>query len=270
MTYKLLDSGEGEKLEQFGSMILIRPCKTAVWSKQHAALWEQVDAQYIPGRGWTIGAEETEWTVEIGKIGLNLRLQSNGQVGLFPEHIDYLQPCLAKLTETSRVLNLFAYTGYATAACVAQGAHVTHVDLSKTCLSWAKRNIEHNGFSAQLLRLLSEDAVKFSSKEVERGTRYDLIIADPPNFSRISKSKQWNIDDILSHLIKSLSALLSPQGTLIVTSHRPEYCNGVLHNLLLEALPKSYTTEHHPLFVPHAHDQRLLPAGFFAKSEPLV
>jgi 23S rRNA (cytosine1962-C5)-methyltransferase len=265
MSYQLLDSGEGERLEQFGTLTITRPCRTAVWKKRYPTLWKEADATFHPERRWrTKNGTPSEWDVTINNVAITLRLQENGQVGLFPEHVSYLEQYLSELTPQSKVLNLFAYTGFATAACASRSAVVTHVDISKSCISWARHNLETSRISSEKVRYIQDDAIKFSEKELARGNTYDLIIADPPSFSRISKNKQWDVDDIIRGLISTLTSLLASGGRIILTSHRAELCDSVLFNLLLEQVSQAHECSRSALTLLHAHDDRVLPAGYFA------
>lgn len=111
-----------------------------------------------------------------------------------------------------KVLNLFAYTGGATLAAAAAGAHVTHVDASKGMVQWAKENAEASGLSQAPVRWLVDDCTKFVEREIRRGNKYDAIIMDPPSYGRGPKGEIWKIEDAVYQLIKLSSGLLTDES----------------------------------------------------------
>ena len=273
--YSLLDSGEGEKLERFGEVTLARPSSLAIWRKRkEPRTWAQAHAFYRPSEGWRFKHKPFDsWIFPAGPVRLELRLQKNGQVGVFPDHALYLQDLLSQARRLSRpeggrlrVLNLFAYTGMASALLAVQGAQVCHVDLSKQALSWAARNIELNlGESAPAARLICEDALQFVHRELRRKNCYDIVLADPPSFGRISKSKSWKFEEIAAGLISScLQLIRGPHGAFFLTCHHSALGSEVLGNLLSDAAPKDASVSCSSLFLKEQDTERRLPAGHLA------
>lgn len=275
--YSLLDSGEGEKLEQFGSKLLIRPSTLCVWKKrQPHTLWQGADACFEHKKGWKYLKPRFEsWDIEVCGVRLKLRLQDNGQIGFFPEHTGYLaelKTCITEVQKTTdnkpRVLNLFAYTGLATIKCLQAGAHVTHVDLSKRALDWAQQNVELNSVDAQSLRFIREDAISFIRKEVKRDKQYDLIIADPPSFSRITDKETWDLDAVLPELLQLLTNLLAKnKSSLFFTCHAADWGSTLVENLLSDIYQPQVDLkiESRALSVSEQKTPRRLAAGFLTK-----
>ena len=116
------------------------------------------------------------------------------------------------IDEPVKVLNLFAYTGGATLAAAAAGAHVTHVDASKGMVQWAKENADASGLTEAHIRWLVDDCMKFVEREIRRGNKYDAIIMDPPSYGRGPKGEIWKIEDAVYQLIKLSSELLSDKS----------------------------------------------------------
>ena len=211
--------------------------------------------------------------MKLASFRMRLRLQSNGQVGVFPEHQNYLGPLLGVLEELSagrqgpiRVLNLFAYTGMASLLCRGAGAEVCHVDLSKRSIEWVRQNLECNGLSDGV-RLIREDAAKFLQREVRRESKYDVIIADPPSFSRVSKAKHWTIEDVLPGLISSCRGCLeSEKGLFVLTSHST-FPLEVYYNLVTDIFTDhDFTTIGRSLSLREQGVQRALPSGYLVAS----
>lgn len=271
--YALLDSGQGEKLERFGDKVLARPSSLAIWKKRRESrVWDSAHARFLPSSGWKFrGHPFNAWILGLGEIQLELRLQNNGQVGIFPDHATYLEDLLAQVRRLRksgelRVLNLFAYTGMATAILASRGAAVCHVDLSKQALSWAARNVELNqGAATPAVRLICEDALEFVRRELRRKSSYDIVIADPPSFGRITKRKSWKFEDIAQSLIDSCLGLLRPaQGAFFLTCHHSALGPEVLANLLSDAAPKGAEISARSLFIAEKDTPRQLPAGHLA------
>lgn len=240
--YSLLDSGLGEKLEQYGDKIIRRPSSLALWNKtQPETIWVNADAHYDPNSGWHFKTERFEhWLITIGAFQLKLLLQDNGQVGIFPEHLSYFMQLKEQIERIKmyqsipRVLNLFAYTGMATLWCALLGTDVTHIELSKKVLSWANDNLKINRHISSSIRFIPEDAIIFIEREAKRGNHYDIIIADPPSFSRVSKSQSWNLEQVVSQLIKNSLSILAPHGSIFFSSHHHVLNPYSLENLFLD------------------------------------
>jgi len=274
--YALIDCGLGEKLERFGTRTLVRPGSACIWKKHLGPKsWQNADAIFDPKRGWHLPRERFEsWQINFSGCTLELRLQTNGQVGLFPEHGLYLKEIEKTINSLKaadpgqpiRMLNLCAYTGLATVFCAKQGVQVTHVDLSKKALAWANRNIQLNRVPPSKIRLICDESIKFLQRELGRKNHYEIILMDPPSFSRTSKSDYWKLEDILPQAVKDLQALSNPKaGLLVITCHHPAIGSETLANLLSDIRPgRDYHIKHQSLFLKEEDSERLLPAGSLA------
>lgn len=272
LDYDLIDSGDGEKLERFGSKLLIRPCSTAVWQKQALNLWKKADACFLHNSGWQFFKQEFEkWNINLGDdLKLALHLQRNGQIGMFPEHFNYVSSLALAIDELKKqyhevnVLNLFAYTGMASLVCQRLGVKVTHIDKAKAVLSWAKENLELNHIDAGV-RLIPEDVLRFLEREKKRNHVYQLIIADPPNFSRISSNENWDLDRVIIDLVKAISGVLSSMGYLFISSHQSFGFAETVNNLLydLKRLKDKKLTIM-PLNLQEKTSKRFIPAGIIS------
>lgn len=236
--YELLDSGAGEKLERFGSKIIRRPSSLCLWQRHKPELWETVHAQYDPDNGWRCPQGEfSNWLISQNDIKLKLQLQRNGQIGFFPEHLTTLH-CLDELLDRTkctrpRILNLFAFTGLASIHGVRRGGTVCHVDISKQALDWANQNFDLNQLDRTKIRVISDDALTFVSREVKRQHEYDIIIADPPSFSRVAKGKSWDLDQVAVDFIGNCLKLLPASGgALFFSSHHPALVPEVVSNII--------------------------------------
>ncbi len=223
--YELLDTTDGERLERWGHCLLIRPDPQILWStgKRHP-LWNKADARYhrskTGGGSWEPYRPLPEvWEIgynspQANLTGLRFRLKPMGfkHTGLFPEQAVNWDAMAAMIREAGRpirVLNLFGYTGGATLACAAAGAHVTHVDASKGMVAWGKENVTASGLGDRPMRWLVDDCGKFVQREQRRGNTYDAILMDPPSYGRGPGGEVWKLEDQIYNLVKECVSLLS-------------------------------------------------------------
>lgn len=202
--YALLDSGAGQKLEQYGPYRIVRPEGQAIWQKALPAKdWERADAIFTgdtdeEGIGrWRFPKTplgET-WPMKHDGIDYLGRFTSFRHVGVFPEqasHWDHMAGLIAAAKRPVKVLNLFGYTGLASLVAARAGAEVTHVDASKKAIGWARENQEMAGLGGKPIRWIVDDAVKFAEREERRGSRYDIILFDPPAYGRAPRARSGN------------------------------------------------------------------------------
>lgn len=235
-TYALLDSGDGARIEQWGEYLVQRPASLAIWSRRFSGVITP-HAQYLPPGRWNIsGVLPSQWPTVIDGVTLLVRCQSNGQVGVFPEHATYLNQIRRVASRPgARVLNLFAYTGLASLVAAKAGAEVTHLDLSKSAIQWARENAVENGITT--IRFITEDALSFLEREIKRGNRYDLVIADPPSFSRPSAKSQWQLLEVIGRLVEAALQVVTQGGDICLTTHSYELSNVIVQNLVVDKAP---------------------------------
>lgn len=275
--YELLDSGEGMKLERFGKYILARPDPEALWTKNLSEdFWSKADALFT--RHGSSGSWKTKkdfpknWNIEFGGLVLELRPTSFKHVGLFPEQLSHWTWLSEKLTSNTknqppRVLNLFAYTGGATLAAAKMGAEVTHVDSSKVAIDWARKNAELSGLSDSPIRWMEDDVLKFLRREVKRGSKYDVVIMDPPAFGHGSGKMLWKIEKDFYELFSLIEQVLSPKPiAVIVNGYTAGYSPITLENNTKKLIQTfGGQTESGELAISEKDSDRLLPAGVFAR-----
>ncbi|MDD6637881.1 MAG: class I SAM-dependent methyltransferase [Lachnospiraceae bacterium] len=223
--YEVIDCSKGEKLERWDRYILVRPDPQVIWdTPKKEKGWKRMNGHYhrsAKGGGeWEFFDLPQEWTIHytlpIGKdLTFHLKPFSFKHTGLFPEQAanwDWFSQLIKAETDQGReikVLNLFAYTGGATLAAAAAGAHVTHVDASKGMVTWAKENAISSGLGDAPIRWLVDDCVKFVEREIRRGNHYDAIIMDPPSYGRGPKGEIWKIEESVYPLIQLCQQILT-------------------------------------------------------------
>jgi len=124
-----------------------------------------------------------------------------------------------------RFLNLFAYTGTATVYAAAGGAAATTtVDMSRTYLEWAQRNLARNELRGDTHRFVQADCLKWLAEAAGHHARYDLVFLDPPTFSN-STRMQGVLDVVRDHpgLIDGCARLLANAGTIIFSTNAQRF-----------------------------------------------
>lgn len=216
--YELLDASDGERLERWGDYLLIRPDPQILWKtpKTHPG-WQQAHAHYhrsnTGGGHWErLKSLPDSWKIRYGELVFQLKPMGFKHTGLFPEQAVNWEDMAAQIRAAGRpirVLNLFGYTGGATVACVAAGAHVTHVDAARGMVTWGRENAAVSGLADRPMRWLVDDCVKFVQRELRRGNRYDAIVMDPPSYGRGPNGEVWKLEEQLYGLLEQCARLLS-------------------------------------------------------------
>lgn len=229
--YELIDASGGEKLERWGKYILRRPDSQALGNKQE---WEIPDAEYIQisrNKGhWKYNKSLPEnWVIEYplscGILKLAVEPLDNKHTGVFPEQAvnwEFIANTIGSAPDKNRpirILNLFAYTGATSAACLMAGAdELVHVDASKAMNERAKNNLIHSGVRDENIRFITEDVNKFVDREIRRGRKYEGIIMDPPAYGRGPRGELWKIEDAIYEMIRKCEKLLSDNPLFFIVN----------------------------------------------------
>lgn len=271
MSYSLIDSGNLQKLEKFGSYFIIRPCMQAIWRpKLSEDFWKKADFIFVRDtkNKWINKTNRpTSWIIEIENIKLSLKLTDFGHIGFFPEHIflcDKLKAFIKSQSKQLNILNLFAYSGLATLFALKNNAKVCHVDSSKPTINWAKENVNLNNFFNPEVRWIQEDVMKFLKREVNRNSKYDGIILDPPSFGRGAKNEVFKIENDIFSLLEMCKKLLSSNFSFIIFScHTPGFTKTVIKNFLTDVFQDDKFLEIDELLI-NSEKGYSMPSGFYA------
>ena len=246
--YALIDSGDGEKLEQYGPYRIVRPEGQAIWQRAlPEKAWQEVDAVFTGdtdeegiGRWRFPGTPLGEtWPMRHDGIDYLGRFTSFRHVGVFPEqasHWNHMEAMIRQAGRPVRVLNLFGYTGLASLVAARAGAEVTHVDASKKAIGWARENQEVAGLSDKPIRWICEDAMKFAEREERRGSRYDIVLFDPPAYGRGPKGEVWQLFEDLPALVELCREILTPKPLgVVLTAYSIRASFFAIHALMRDA-----------------------------------
>lgn len=250
--YEVLDTGDGDKLERWGDIVLCRPDPQVIWPKAEPELWTRAQARYVRsdtgGGRWDVtGRLPERWTIGLGDLKFYVKPTGFKHTGLFPEQAAnwaFMQQCIRRAgawDQPPKVLNLFAYTGGATLACAAAGAHVTHVDAAKGMVLWAKDNRDLSGIPESNTRFIVEDAKAFVRREIRRGNRYDGILMDPPSYGRGPNGEVWKLEDELYDLVDLCAQAMSDTPLFfLINGYTTGFSACVLQNIAQRCLCGRY------------------------------
>ena len=225
MDYELIDSSDGERLERWGDIILIRPDPQVIWkTERRNPLWRNAHARYrrsnTGGGKWQVYKPIPDsWRVGYRDLMFNVKPMGFKHTGIFPEQAvnwDLTTDIIKNSDKKLRVLNLFGYTGCATVACLKAGAEVCHVDASKGMVAWAKENATTSGVADRPVRWIVDDCAKFVAREIRRGRRYDGIIMDPPSYGRGPSGEIWKLEEQLYSFVELCAGVLSDDPSFVI------------------------------------------------------
>ncbi|MFD2672988.1 class I SAM-dependent methyltransferase [Marinicrinis sediminis] len=277
--YELIDTGDGEKLERWGDVVLRRPEPQAIWPINHQNPdWKKTAAHYhrsqSGGGHWQYEQELPErWKIRYQDLQFYIKPTSFKHTGLFPEQAVNWSWIMDKIRQAGRpvkVLNLFAYTGGATLAAASAGAEVAHVDAAKGMVQWAKENLHASDLGHQKVRFLTDDVFKFVQREIRRGHQYDAIIMDPPSYGRGPNGETWKLEKDLYPFIETcMQVLVEKPLFFLVNSYTAGISPAVLSNIMTMTLQQKYggqlTTDE--IGLPITASSLFLPCGIAGRWE---
>ena len=271
--YELIDCSAGEKLERWTREILIRPDPQVIWnSPRENRLWAQPGARYVRsrtggGKWQTFKRIPAVWQVRYKDLTFNIKTMGFKHTGLFPEQAvnwDLVRGMIEGADRPVKVLNLFAYTGGATVACLKSGAEVVHVDASKGMVQWAKENAAASGVADGAVRWIVDDCIKFVQREIRRGNRYDIVILDPPSYGRGPGGEVWKLENCIYDLIEQCTQVLSDEPLFVaVNSYTTGLSPAVMEYILKTLLcpEKGGTTSCDEIGLPVSSTGGVVPCG---------
>lgn len=225
--YELVDSGEGRRLEKWGEYLLDRPDPQIIWKKSLADTeWQKSDAIFkriSEDKGiWEVKTKIPEkWELTYEGVKFWAKLSPFKHTGIFPEQSsqwDYVYNQINQSTnQPINFLNLFGYTGIASLFAAKAGAVVTHVDSSKPAVTWANENRALNNGNWPI-RWIIDDAIKFTAREIKRGTKYDAIMMDPPAYGHGPTGEVWDFNKDFPILLSNCRQILSDNPIFILVN----------------------------------------------------
>ena len=278
--YELIDCSNGEKLERWKDIYLLRPDPQVIWDngdlrKKYNNIINSHYHRSNKGGGYWENLKRTKeyWNVKYKDFTFNIKQMGFKHTGLFPEQAvnwDFFVDKIKKSKRNISVLNLFAYTGGATVACLSANASVVHVDSSRGMVDWAKENVKSSGFEDRNVRYIVDDVLKFVNREIRRGHKYDAIIMDPPSYGRGSNNEVWDIEKDLYNLVSLCTELLSDNPLFfVINSYTTGLSQEVFNNILKMTVGKKYNGKIYSeeIGIPVKNSDLVLPCGVCSRFE---
>ena len=277
--YKILDMADGQKLEKWGEVVLSRPDPQIIWKdKSYPKKWNEINATYhrskTGGGSWEFNKKmPSSWQIKYKDLTFNIKPMGFKHTGLFPEQAVNWDWMINKIKTSKRpikVLNLFAYTGGATVACLSAGASVCHVDSSKGMTTWAKENVVSSGLENKPVRFIIDDVVKFVNREIRRQNKYDAIIMDPPSYGRGAKGEVWQFENNIYDLVELCKNVLSDDPLFfLINSYTTGISSKVLEDILSLTVAKKYKgkLESGEIGLKMEESNLVLPCGIYGRWE---
>ena len=275
--YEILDMANGEKLERWGNIFLVRPDPQIIWvEKSFKEKWKNVHGIYnrskTGGGSWNFKKKVPEsWQIKYKNLTFNIKPMGFKHTGLFPEQAVNWDWMINKIKNSKReikVLNLFAYTGGATVACLSAGASVCHVDSSKGMVSWSKENVNASGLKEKPVRYIVDDVEQFVNREIRRGTKEDAMIMDPPSYGRGTKGEVWRFEEDIADLVNLCTKVLSDEPLFfLINSYTTGISAKVLENILRLNIKNNGKFESGEIGLPMTGSKLVLPCGIYGRWE---
>ncbi len=276
--YEIIDASNGEKIERWGHVTLLRPSPEVIWDKGYLGqiYKDSINAVYHRsnkgGGSWENKKSMPErWIINYKCLKFNLKQMGFKHTGLFPEQAvnwDYIMDKVGNAGRKVKVLNLFGYTGAASLAALYAGADVVHVDSSKGMNEWCKENVALNNLQDRNIRYLTDDVIKFVKREIRRENKYDGIIMDPPSYGKGANGEVWTFEANINELIELCSKLLSEDALfMLVNSYSAGYSGTIVENIMKLNIKKEGTFITNEIGLNISKNNLILPCGVTTRWE---
>lgn len=277
--YELIDCSNGEKLERWGNVFLLRPDPQVIWDNGNLReKYNNINSHYHRsnkgGGSWeNLKKTPDSWKINYGDLVFNIKQMGFKHTGLFPEQAvnwDFMMNKIKQSKHQVKVLNLFAYTGGASVACLKAGASVVHVDSSRGMVDWAKENVKSSDMEDKPIRYIVDDVVKFVKREIRRGNKYDAIVMDPPSYGRGSNGEVWDIEKDLFQLVElCLDILVDQPLFFIINSYSTGLSKDIFTNVLKLTLGRKFEGKIYSdeIGLSIKDTNLVLPCGMYARFE---
>jgi 23S rRNA (cytosine1962-C5)-methyltransferase len=227
---------DGGWVERFGSEVLVSYKDEAtrerlttelyLWSLSVEFKFTRVFARFLPKKNaereapkLVVGDAMASLQTTARERGLTygIDFEAGYSVGLFVDQRE--NRSFVRQAKPKRMLNCFAYTCAFSVVAAAEGAQTVSVDLSKKSLNRGRANFGLNNLPLEEHRFVAEDVVEYLPRLARRGEKFDMIILDPPTFSRSPSGKSWQVErDFETLLLKALELVGRDAHILLSTN----------------------------------------------------
>ncbi len=161
--------------------------------------------------------------VKENDIYYSLDFHSGGMVGLFLDQRDIRKKLRLKYSSGKKLLNMFSYTGgFSVVAAVGGAVQTTSVDTAKRSLSWTEENLYLNNLELMSNSIVIEDVFKYFDIAYNNGTKFDIVVLDPPSYSK-TKAKIFSVEKNYRELIYKSIKILSKNGIIVASTNNSAF-----------------------------------------------
>jgi 23S rRNA (cytosine1962-C5)-methyltransferase len=195
-----------------------------------------------------IGGEELTARFPVQEHGLSywIDFRSGYSQGLFLDQ--RLNRCrLRELCLGKTVLNTFAYTCSFGVAAVSNGAKAVNLDLSRNYLEWGQENYRLNGLEPEENDFIYGDVFDWLGRFAKRGRRFDIVVLDPPTFSRSRSSGVFRAEKDFGALVERALRIVEPEGILLCCLNAHQLSAAEFKYILKDSLPSPADLKQMPM-----------------------
>ncbi|MDP9291831.1 MAG: class I SAM-dependent methyltransferase [Verrucomicrobiota bacterium] len=197
--------------------------------------WKRL-AQEKSAPVWVSGEElESPFVMEENEMRFEIDFGAGYSQGIFLDQRDNRE----RVLHTSRgasVLNCFAYTCAFGVAAARGGAKTVNIDLSKNYLAWGKRNYELNKVALSGHEFLFGDVFDWLKRFKKKARLFDLVILDPPTFSRAA-SGSFRVEKDFGALVRAAVEVLAPRGRIFCSTNQRSLTLARFREIIIGELP---------------------------------
>lgn len=277
--YELLDCGNGEKLERFNNVVLIRPEISAknipfLSSKDwlniaHARFVEQnkTSGTWIFYKKLNFDSKfYINFKNDKININCNLFFSQSKHIGIFPEQVINWNFITNYYSDKEKIdaLNLFAYTGASSLALSPFCNQITHVDSIKKIVDIAKTNSLSSNIGN--IRFIVEHAVTFVQRELKRNKKYSCIVLDPPPIGVGTKGEKWVFSSMIELLFQNLQQILEDHSIILMNFYLHSFPEEKFLDICRKSFPRHKIIFFDKVFGLSEHGNKI-DHGFFLRME---
>ncbi len=182
--------------------------------------WKQLEQQDKVSPQFMAGQREDEILMLENGLHFHIDFQAGYSQGIFLDQRYQRERIRSSLRAGDRMLNLFAYTCAFSVAGAAAGAQTDSIDLSRPYLDWGKRNFTINNLTPEGHFFCRGDSFDWLRRLANKGNQYQLVVLDPPTFSRNQEGKLWRVEKDYPALVAAAMKVTAPGGqVLCCTNH---------------------------------------------------
>jgi 23S rRNA (cytosine1962-C5)-methyltransferase len=206
--------------------------------------WKQLDQQDKASPQFMAGEQVPEFLIKENALHYHMDFQAGYSQGIFLDQRYQRERIRTSLRPGDKLLNLFAYTCAFSVAGASAGAQTESIDLSRPYLDWGKRNFTANNLPTEGHFFCRGDSFDWMRRLANKGNTYQLVILDPPTFSRNQDGKLWRVEKDYPALVTAALRLTAPGGQLLCCTNHHGLSQADFRSLLRSGAQDARRTIH--------------------------